>query len=228
MRELAKVKAAIESQYPSVKANQLTAVDRQQRIWVGVRDNLLRFDGHRWTDLSAEINHPYSVTFVKADSNGCIWVGTSGKGVYRFDAGRVDSFFNEENRSISVIYSMAEAKDGTVYVGTQYGLYAFAGQEPETITASYQVLDVLVDGLGRVWFSDPNYGLLLYDGGKVRDVFAIPSCRVGVERISLIGPGTVRVDTYAYGPTGSREGSFECDGTSVKSVKREKMSGELP
>jgi sugar lactone lactonase YvrE len=223
VRDLAKAKATIESQYPNVEENGFTALDRRQRVWLAYRKQLWRFHGHQWTDLTESINGPAaSVSFVKADSKGRVWVGTSGKGLYRFAGDHVKTFFNQARRAISVIYSMAEAKDGTVYIGTQYGLYEFGEIEPKAISENYQVAQMLVDGLGRVWFSDVNGGLLLYDRKEIQRLWRDPKLQGWyIRRISLIRPNTVRVEMVSFLPTGSRNASFECDGDSIELVATE-------
>lgn len=220
VRDLEKAQAKIAREYPRVVEDNLTSVDPEKRVWLGYRQSLWRFDGHRWTDLTAKINRPVgSVAFVKRDPRGRIWVGTPGKGVYRFQGDRVDAFFNEENNAISVIYCMAAAKDGAVYIGTQHGMYGFQGDEPATISSRYQVQNLLVDGNGRVWGSDYNFGLLLYAGKELQEL-SLDSELAGwhVLSISLVNPDTVLVEAQSYDAEGTHKATFACDGKTVKRV----------
>ncbi len=223
----AMAKKEIESQYPRVDADDAIAVDGQRR-WVGDGDALTQLrrawlDRHNGKHQSSGFHLFYQGRFQRPRLGQYI-----GQGLYRFDGDRADSFFNFAGKPTSVIYSMAEAKSGTVYIGAQFGFYAFEGDEPKTISTRYQVGDLVVDGLGRVWGSDVNSGLLFYDGEKVRELSTDPQLSGWrARRISLIRPDTVRVDAVVYTSTGRRRASFECDGNSIKIVAGEPLNKEL-
>jgi signal transduction histidine kinase/ligand-binding sensor domain-containing protein/CheY-like chemotaxis protein len=64
--------------------------DSRGYIWVSTREGLTKFDGHRATAISQDLNDPgslssASVTGVVEDSSGVIWVATGGGGLNRYD-----------------------------------------------------------------------------------------------------------------------------------------------
>jgi ligand-binding sensor domain-containing protein len=228
-RNLEKYKAATENSYPQIVPNGVIAVDADGQAWLGLRKSLLRYDGRTWTDLTPELGKKRDISFVRADSRGRIWVGTSGNGLVRFDGARSESFFNNPDHSMSVIYSFAEAADGTVYIGSQFGLYAFKDGEPKNITNRYQVITIVIDGLNRAWFTDPNTGLLLYDGGEVRELARDPQLAGWhVGDLALVRPNAVRITAYSLQPTGDRQAVFECDGKTVMRVTGEPAAKGSP
>jgi sugar lactone lactonase YvrE len=223
-RELAKYKAAVEANHPSLAGHPLVAKDDQGCVWIGLRKTLVRYDGQKWTDLTSILGEKREISFVRADSLGRVWVGTSGNGLFRITGEQTENFFNLEGRATSVIYSMAEAKDGTVYIGAQFGFYAFRGAaDPETISTRYQVHPLVVDGRGRAWGADVNTGLLLYDGEDVRELSKDPELQGWhVYDLQPFGADAVRAAAYSQSTTGPRYAVFQCDG---KTVTREASGG---
>ena len=107
-------------------------------------------------------------------------------------------------------------------LGRFYGFYT-TWDEPETISNRYQVLSLLVDGRGRVWGTDINSGVLLYDGEDVREL----SKRSKLEGwypggLELVKPDTVRVTVYQQSADGIRTASFDCDGLTITEVTEAK------
>ena len=103
------------------------------------------------------------------------WIATSGQGLIGLDSnGGIRRYNNDPKHAMSVIYDLDEAPDGTLYVGTQFGLYRLHEKtwgKIETDQAVYQVGQVLVDRRGRVWLMEVTYHkLYVYDGTRFRDV----------------------------------------------------------
>jgi ligand-binding sensor domain-containing protein len=165
-------KQEVEKSYPNVKPSRLTAVSPAGVVVTVAGERLLRFDGKQWEDLTARFGQAM-IYKVHTDSRGTIWIGTSGQGLIGIDpSGAARRYNNEAPHSKSVIYDFDEAPDGTLYAGTQDGVYRLRGQVWEQIPSDlFQVGRVMVDRGGRVWLIEITYDrLYVYDGKRFREV----------------------------------------------------------
>ncbi|MDD5755608.1 MAG: two-component regulator propeller domain-containing protein, partial [Methylococcales bacterium] len=143
--------------------------DRQGFIWMGTRDGLFRFDGHRTIDFryfpdDAHTLPSNNVVSLFEDSNKHIWVGTS-NGLARFNPESNDfttfapSTGVELFRYIRVIVS--DLHDG-MWIGTRGGLQHFnpkTGEfkqyvhdsKNENSLINNNVNSLAVDDKGGVW-----------------------------------------------------------------------------
>lgn len=221
---LSKYKKRIEKQYPNVSPSEYLLRDRKDRIWTYGSDKFLRFDGKTWEDLSSVIENKFA-EFVKEDSQGRIWIGTSGAGLVGYHGEKVLRYNNIPNHQASVIYDMAEDSKGVLYVGTQNGLYTLSGDNWENLTDKLlpgkflQTYPVLVDKTDRVWFNDPNNGLFLYDGKIIKHLSAEkPLKGRTIKSMALTATDKVRVDTVKRTTSGTEQRTFLCDGQKCRPV----------
>jgi outer membrane protein assembly factor BamB len=186
-----RLKREIERTYPKIAMNSRTAVEAKG-IVVGIADGrVLRFDGRKWEDLSAKLAH-IDVYQLFADSKGTIWIATGGAGLIGLDpSGAMRRFNNEPDHAKSVIYCVAETPDGTLYAGTQHGVYRLrAGNWEHVESDLFQVGRVLADRHGRVWMTEITYGkVYVYDGNTFHEVKE--QSAIGDEPLA---PGTLRLD----------------------------------
>ncbi|MEM9338256.1 MAG: two-component regulator propeller domain-containing protein [Bacteroidota bacterium] len=64
--------------------------DSEGFMWFGTHDGLNKYDGHRFTIYRPDSENPHSIksnliAALDEDRNGNIWIGTTGKGLARFD-----------------------------------------------------------------------------------------------------------------------------------------------
>jgi ligand-binding sensor domain-containing protein len=195
-----RAKQEIEKTYPNVKPSRQTAVSPAGIVVTVAGERLLRFDGKQWEDLTARFGQAM-IYKVRADSKGTIWIATSGQGLIGLDpGGAVRRYNNEPHHSKCVIYDFDEAPDGTLYVGTQNGVYRLRGQLWEQIPSElFQVGQVLVDRGGLVWLIEITYDrLYVYDGKRFREVkdqTALSDEKLGSLRLD--DAGNVLVDVAA-------------------------------
>jgi ligand-binding sensor domain-containing protein len=163
-QKIARVKTRVETEYPDVRPDTTTVVDRQGRVWV-LADRLIRFDGKKWTDIPEVTSSSVMGGTLWVDSKGRVLVGTS------------DGFWICEGDQQSLVsrddgwpvYEMAESRDGVIYVGSQCGLLALKGAKFERLTnvEFLQPVHLAIDSTGAVWFADPNFGLCRFVDGKM-------------------------------------------------------------
>ncbi len=103
-----------------VEINQIL-VDREGSTWIASNGAGL----YRYLLLDFERISPDDLRGVMAihfDSKGCEWAGSFGNGVWRIIDGRVNHYLDTNSRYRNLITSIAESRDGVVWVGSGYGL----------------------------------------------------------------------------------------------------------
>ncbi len=104
--------------------------DRLGYLWFATRDGLNRYDGY---SFQVHKNDPFSqfsiadniIRVLLEDRYGRIWVGTENNGVDVFDPASGKFFHLSKGTnglSNQNVLSLAEATDGAIWVGTEYGL----------------------------------------------------------------------------------------------------------
>lgn len=107
--------------------------DRDGGLWIGTARGLYRFDPltqhfeHYITDKKKPLRF-FNVKTICEDSSGMLWIGTEGKGMYRFDPGKrqfTTRYFHEVNypHSLSndIIQCIYEDRDKVLWIGTRGG-----------------------------------------------------------------------------------------------------------
>jgi len=96
--------------------------DREENLWAGTGAGLVMV---RPTNVET-ISPPdqwqgRALLSVYASTNGALWVGTEGAGLYRLQNGTWTNFSSEQGIRNSYIWSLAEDGDGRLYAGTWGG-----------------------------------------------------------------------------------------------------------
>ncbi|MCK4623890.1 MAG: hypothetical protein KAV00_01155 [Phycisphaerae bacterium] len=228
-------KKHIEKSYPTIQPHRELAVDRANRVYGYVSDKLLRYDGKKWEDLSRLLEKS-GVYFLKSDSKGRVWVGSSeGCGLIGFDGDKVLRYNHDVPGPASIIYDMAEDSKGRLYLGTQDGLWRLVDGQIENLTRKYKKLDsvpryyltqqphpVICDKQDRVWFADVNHGLFMYAGGKLIHLSAEgPLKGRRIRNLTLDKSGRVRVSTITYTAKAMEHLTFLHDGKNCMLIKED-------
>ncbi len=147
-------------------------------LWVAARTmhgGLLTFDGERWKDKSTikpgtVLNNVSDFAF----SDGTLWIGTTNRGVYRFDGKGWKSFTVADGIASNFVYTLA-VRGGTCYLGGCCGVSVYEN-------GSWKIYDIAeglphstvnaiaVDG-GLVWFGSKK-GLALFDGFEFTNFYS--------------------------------------------------------
>jgi ligand-binding sensor domain-containing protein len=185
-----KFKSEIGKTYPNVKPSATTAVGVNGIVVGLAARQLFTFDGTKWENLNQTIG-PLHVGQIFTDSRKTIWIATEGEGLLGIDATGIHRFNDDEKSSKSVIHCLAEAPDGTMYAGTQDGVYRSTGKDwtkIETDQPLWQVTELLVDRRGRVWLLEITDDIIyVYDGKRFRDA----SSQTALDNHSI---GNLRLD----------------------------------
>jgi ligand-binding sensor domain-containing protein/signal transduction histidine kinase len=140
-------------------------------LWIGTSGGLVRFDGAEMVVFSRE-NTPElrenSIFCLLVSRSGDLWIGTEGGGVVRYRSGTFRRFSNEEGLSNSFVRSILEDRRGQFWVGTDDGLFRFAGDRLSRVDGRAGMPAVAVhaireDSRGRLWVGGSS--LLMLDNG---------------------------------------------------------------
>jgi ligand-binding sensor domain-containing protein len=169
MKEL---KARVAASFPALPdvADALVVKDQLGRTWLSTGDRVFAYDGSAWNETLLSGEETVWIHFLHADRQGRIWIGTSGRGVRMIDRELTTAFNDDPRHSRAVAYALAEGPDGTIWIGTQDGLYAHGTDGWKQVFADHQVEPLHCDAAGRIWFGDINEGILVYEGGRIRNL----------------------------------------------------------
>lgn len=80
------------------------------------------------------------ISCILRDSDGCLWVGSDGSGLFRFASGHWSHFSQQEGLGDDSVLSLLEDREGSLWVGTRQGLDQFRRGPVRTLRTQ--------DGLG--------------------------------------------------------------------------------
>lgn len=171
------------------------AEDQNLNIWVGGTNGLAI-----WNDTQQSwINQmelwdleDVDVRMIQQDSQGRMWIGTNGQGLYCWDPedDSLEHFDTEDGLASSFVWSYLETKDGEHWFGTSSGLSKW--QDGKFLSVG--VKDGLWDNTVNQIFED-EYGFLWV--GCIKGIY-----RVAKQELESFFSGEVRsVHCYTYGET---------------------------
>jgi signal transduction histidine kinase/ligand-binding sensor domain-containing protein/DNA-binding NarL/FixJ family response regulator len=153
-------------------------VDRRGQVWAGTRRGLYRGTGTSWA-LRFEREWPQGTdenerfSTLLEDRQGRIWAGGN-HGLARLEGGRWTRFTSRDGLKDNGIYLLAEARDGSLWIGYSEALGITRVAFPEGRLAlqhfdrrnglrSDKAISLAVDTRGRVWFGSDS-GVDVFDG----------------------------------------------------------------
>src|SRR4030042_4595431 len=120
---------------------------------------------------SVEEGLPQSTVYcIIQDSRGCIWMGTDGGGLSRFDGTRFETFTKADGLSDNVVRSLYEDSNGNIWIGTFSGLTIYDGKKFSTFTkeeglSGTSVLKITEGSNGIIWVGTNDRGLVAIQPG---------------------------------------------------------------
>ncbi|MEL7312299.1 MAG: diguanylate cyclase [Pseudomonadota bacterium] len=151
-------------------------------LWLATEGGLVRFDGARFEVFNSETRSGFRVNDVRdvvEDADGNAWAATYGGGVVRVSGNEVSRFGEAHGLDSEIIYALAAARDGAIWVGTSVGVCR--KQSGEALFRCWGESDGLPVGRylraaeaddGAVWFSGLGNGVVRFhkDGFRVFSV----------------------------------------------------------
>lgn len=98
------------------------------------------------------------------DRRGCLWFGTAGGGIIRFDGYNFVSFRQEDGLVNDFVRTIAEDRKGNLWIGTEKGLCVYNGRTFSSIEKSggpgkRVIKTILEDHEQNIWIGTENAGL---------------------------------------------------------------------
>lgn len=152
--------------------------DSDFRIWIGYQNGCIdRFAEGKFENLSAFSSiDGFPVFSITEDKHLNIWIATIGK-LIMYD-GKKTSIFNSSNKlGNTLFHALYTSRDGSVWAGTDAGIYIIKGENVTTLTKKDGLSDgrifcFLEDHKGRMWIGTQEGGINIYDQGKIKQVTA--------------------------------------------------------
>ncbi len=119
--------------------------------------------------IHSKVGRNSGVMAILNDSEGATWVGTMDKGLWKMDQGEVKSYVDSKMIYRNSIHCIKESPDGTIWVGTGFGLGRYDRKKDsfywfsrEDGLPGYAIMGLAFDSKG-MWIGTGN-GLAYYDG----------------------------------------------------------------
>ena len=118
--------------------------------------------------LFADQSQAPLVNAVFQDSQGRTWLGTSGQGLYYWQAGRLNKLPDPVIGS-RVVNALAEDRLGQLWVGTHTGLFCYGSNLQQRVRGRFigsEITCLFVDRHGILWIGTSGDGLIRYKNGS--------------------------------------------------------------
>jgi len=148
---------------------------RNGALWVGTHEGeLYRLEHEKWHD-QANLAHP--VTAIVVSTNGTVWVGTDGDGVYEFNNGTRTHWDTSNGLLSDLVRALYLDSDQTLWIGTAGGgLSCWHQDKMSTFTAreglpDNTISEILEDDKGRLWLGS-NRGIACLGKEELQELTA--------------------------------------------------------
>jgi ligand-binding sensor domain-containing protein len=100
------------------------------------------------------------------DKNGYLWFSITGEGAYRYDGKSFINFTMKDGLCNNDVGSIIQDKSGNILFGTNSGICSYDGLKfaKYPLPDTFNVICMLEDKAGNLWFSAMNKGVYRYDG----------------------------------------------------------------
>ena len=189
-------------------------------LWIGTSGGLVRFDGAGFVLYDRDNTPAFrenSIFCLTVGRDGSLWAGTDGAGLLRYRGGTFRSYGAAQGLTNDFVRAVVESHDGTLWVGTDDGLFRLDGDRLNRIDGAGRVPKLAVhaireDRAGNLWVGGST--VLMLHGRDCRE-YHLEGYGSASRAKSIVETkdGTVWVGTVSglqYLRTGTREsGHFE-------------------
>ena len=131
------------------------AEDREKNTWIGHGSGLTCMAGDR---AIKQMLPGIRVRALLYDSKGNLWIGTWGKGVYRYDGKEMTNYTAEQGELAgNFVHVIYEARNGVIWIGTGSGLVKYDGKTFTSYNTDEGLCNLYIgsiaeDDYGNIWF----------------------------------------------------------------------------
>lgn len=147
---------------------QAIAGDAQKRIWFGTSEGLSIWNGQSFFTLTRADRLPSNNILTLLADGATMWIG-SDAGLLHFEDNRFQVYtMATTDLASNRITALAQAANGTIFVGTDKGLARWADKTIDAIaeTKTYAVRAIGLSASDRIWLGTDGQGLLYFDGDQ--------------------------------------------------------------
>lgn len=146
--------------------------DHDHNLWVASNAGIARFNAGKLSELIPDSNLSGFRSVISAfeDHEGNLWLGSQLNGLTRLWNGSTERYSTPQGLTEPLVWSVAKAPDGALWVGTNNGLSVLRNGHFETVLTGTDLphphaYNLLADA-DRIWVGTRR-GLVLYRNGKV-------------------------------------------------------------
>lgn len=159
-------------QYPKPKPVWGLCLDRQNRLWAGSEDEIIRFENNlpkERINITPALNRPYGQVFTMIDAgDGNLLLGIYDDGLLKFNMAthHISSLpLKKKNTDVITCY---KDKDKSIYIGTEDGLYHYKNGQLEKSILNASIGDKSIYGIvrdrqGKLWIASYSSGITVFD-----------------------------------------------------------------
>src|SRR5882724_12326335 len=138
---------------------QAFAQTKERYLWIGTTGGLLRFDGARLVLFDRDNTSAFTdnnVFNLTVGNDGTLWIATEGGGLIRYQNGGFRSYSTKDGLLNDFIRTVYQDRKGTIWIGSDNGLFRFAGERIERVDNNDDIPSVAIhaiheDSQGRLW-----------------------------------------------------------------------------
>lgn len=185
------------------------AEDEHKNLWIGTRKGLVSVKGSQLREIPDALKH-LNVYCLYTDTDGVLWIGTLGEGLWRYDGTNLKQYTTKDGLSSNSVRSVKMARDGKLWIGTEEGICMMMEDIIMLMTPDLStfVNGIDIDAYGTVWFGT--------DGGLVRysqKQFELLKIGDGtstdaIQSVFSDKEGSLWLGTYHHGLMRLRDGKF--------------------
>lgn len=185
-------------------------------VWVVTQNGMLaRTEGERWTNLTAAADWPGGhASCVASDPSGAVWIGTSERGLMRFQNGHYDVWHRRDGLNSETIRTLFVSASGDVWFSGSLVLQRMRRGQIETIqlpsTARY-LRALAEDTDGNVWIGTSEGQLLrvkVAESNVVEDMTALQGGPSSIRTLHATPDGALWIGYAGAGLGRIKDGKF--------------------
>jgi ligand-binding sensor domain-containing protein/signal transduction histidine kinase len=192
--------------------------DAAGTIWAGAQCGpVSEFHDGRFVPRFAEHTKDACAWTLWPARDGALWIGTRGRGLFRWAGGRMAHFGRENGLSDEFICGLFEDREGRLWIGTELGgLHVYADGHLSRAygaadgVATHDLASFAQDREGRVWIGSNANGLSVFEGGTFRTLRGEEAPPSGnIAGLLVDSRGDLWIGTAARGLFRRRNGRYE-------------------